>query len=52
MCAYNKINGEYACQNKEELNDDLRGYMGFKGFVMSDWGAAHALALDAGLDQE
>jgi beta-glucosidase len=52
MCSYNKINGVYACQNKEELMDDLRGYMGFKGFVMSDWGAAHALALDEGLDQE
>ena len=24
--------------------------MGFKGFVMSDWGAAHSTALDKGLD--
>jgi beta-glucosidase len=52
MCSYNKINGAYACANDHQLNDNLRGYMGFKGFVMSDWGAAHQLALSEGLDQE
>lgn len=25
MCAYNRINDEYACQNKETLNKDLKG---------------------------
>lgn len=26
--------------------------MGFKGYVMSDWGATHSLSVDKGLDQE
>lgn len=26
--------------------------MGFKGYVMSDWGATHSLAVDKGMDQE
>lgn len=25
---------------------------GFKGYVMSDWGATHSLAVDKGMDQE
>lgn len=53
MCAYNKVNGTYACQNSEILTADLRGKMGFSGFVMSDWTAMHSKdALHAGLDQE
>ncbi|CAE7341441.1 bglB [Symbiodinium pilosum] len=53
MCAYNKVNGTYACHNSEILNADLRGKMNFSGFVMSDWTAMHSKdALGAGLDQE
>ena len=53
MCAYNKVNGTYACHNSEMLKADLRGKMGFSGFVMSDWTAMHSKdALQAGLDQE
>ena len=52
MCAYNKINGVWACENKELLVDHLRTQMGFKGFVMSDWGATHSISLNKGLDQE
>lgn len=37
MCSYNKINDIWACENPETLNVDLKGNMGFKGFVMSDW---------------
>jgi beta-glucosidase len=37
MCSYNKINGIWACENPETLNTDLKGTLGFKGFVMSDW---------------
>jgi beta-glucosidase len=53
MCAYNKVNGAYACQSKPLLVDVLKRDWGFPGFVMSDWGAAHS-AEDAnlGLDRE
>lgn len=52
MCAYNKINGVNACENNATLNTHLRDYMGYKGFVMSDWGATHSVSLKQGLDQE
>jgi beta-glucosidase len=42
MCSYNKINGAYACGNKDTLMGILRHDLGFKGFVTSDWGAVHA----------
>jgi len=37
MNAYNKVNGEYCGHSKWLLTDVLRGEMGFKGFVTSDW---------------
>ena len=43
MCAYNKINGEYCCENKWLLTDALRKEWGFDGVVMSDWGATHEI---------
>ncbi len=54
MCAYNGVNGEYACQNKYLLTDVLRKDWQFPGFVVSDWGATHSTvqASTAGLDQE
>ena len=54
MCAYNKINGEYCCENKWLLSDVLRGEWGFDGAVMSDWGATHdrVKGIAAGLDIE
>ena len=52
MCAYNQINGVYACENPFLLNDVLRRDWGYKGFVMSDWGAVHSPSIRAGLDQE
>jgi len=54
MCSYNLINGTWACENNQTLNVDLKGRMGFQGFVMSDWGATHSTAQSAnnGLDQE
>ena len=54
MCAYNKVNGVYACENSYLLNDILKSEWGFKGWVISDWGATHSTvqAANAGLDQE
>lgn len=53
MGAYNKVNGVYACGNDDLLNGVLKGAWGYKGWVMSDWGAVHdwTYALK-GLDQE
>ncbi|MGA2538070.1 MAG: glycoside hydrolase family 3 C-terminal domain-containing protein [Terracidiphilus sp.] len=39
MCAYNSINGEPACANEFLLQDELRGWWGFNGYVVSDCGA-------------
>ncbi len=53
MCAYNKVNGDYACGNDFLLNHVLKGDWGFPGWVMSDWGAVHDVTYAArGLDQE
>ncbi len=52
MCAYNKINTTYACENAFLLNDVLRRDWGYKGWVMSDWGAVHSVSIRQGLDQE
>ena len=54
MCSYNRLNGDYACENKYLLNDLLKKDWNFKGFVVSDWGATHsaAKASAAGLDHE
>jgi beta-glucosidase len=54
MCSYNRLNGDYACENKYLLTDVLKKDFGFKGFVVSDWFATHsaAKAALAGLDQE
>lgn len=53
MCAYNQVNGAYACGNDYLLNRVLKRDWGFKGFVMSDWGAVHGLEFAInGLDQQ
>lgn len=54
MCSYNKINGTYSCENDWLLNKVLRDEWGFKGLVMTDWGAMNDRieALKAGLDLE
>lgn len=52
MGSYNKINGEYACASKKLLTQILRNEWGFKGIVISDWGACinAATCVNAGMD--
>ena len=54
MCSYNRVNGDFACENSYLLTDVLKKDFHFKGFVLSDWGGTHsaAKASHAGLDQE
>ncbi|HEX7099955.1 MAG TPA: glycoside hydrolase family 3 C-terminal domain-containing protein [Acidimicrobiia bacterium] len=53
MTGYNKINGEYAGGNHHLLNEVLKGAWGYKGYVMSDWGATPEWQFALrGLDQE
>ncbi|NHK32330.1 MAG: glycosyl hydrolase, partial [Asgard group archaeon] len=57
MGSYNKINGIYACENKELLCDLLMKQWGFNGFVVSDWHATKPftqpeLSIKAGLSLE
>lgn len=54
MCSYNRINVDYACENKYILTDVLRTQWNFPGFVLSDWGGTHSTekASAAGLDNE
>ncbi|MDE6052924.1 MAG: glycoside hydrolase family 3 C-terminal domain-containing protein, partial [Lachnospiraceae bacterium] len=52
MNSYNRINGSYASEHKEALNDILRDEWGFDGYVMTDWGACAdpVKSVEAGMD--
>ncbi len=67
MSSFNDINGQPVTASKKYLTDILRGYLGFNGFVVSDWAAlanlrrqgvaeteaeCAAMALRAGLDMD
>ena len=54
MCSYNRINGIYSSDNKWLLDDVLRKEWGFKGIVVSDWGATNdrVAGISAGMDLE
>lgn len=54
MCSYNRVNGTFACENPWLLTQVLRKDWGYKGYVMSDWGATHSTveAANAGLEQD
>lgn len=39
MCSYNKINGTYAAEHKQLLDDILVNEWGFEGIIVTDWGA-------------
>ncbi|KAF2085642.1 glycoside hydrolase family 3 protein [Saccharata proteae CBS 121410] len=52
MCAYNRINGSWACQNSKVMNGLLKEELGFQGYVQSDWGGTHSgvASVESGLD--
>ena len=54
MCAFTAVNGQPSCQNRRLLTDILKGQLGFKGFVMSDYGAnlTTVESANAGLDMD
>ena len=54
MCSYNRVDGDYACENKYLLTDLLKRDWNFPGFVVTDWGGAHSIvkASAAGMDHE
>ena len=54
MDSYNRVNGEYATQNSFLNNEVLKKEWGFKGILMSDWGATYdgVAAANGGLDLE
>lgn len=39
MCSYNRINGVYASEHRQLLQEILRDEWGFDGIIVSDWGA-------------
>merc|ERR1719198_548435 len=61
MASYSSVNGVLMHGNTNLLQDELKGRMGFKGFVSSDYNAVNALdqhyptavakAINAGVDQ-
>ena len=54
MGAYNKVNGEYCCENNILLTEILKKQWSFRGFVVSDWNAVHSTVktANAGMDIE
>jgi beta-glucosidase len=54
MSAYNKVDRQYCSENRFLLHDILKNQWGFRGYVVSDWGACHSTvnSINAGLDVE
>ena len=52
MAAYNKVNGEYCCENHHLLKEILRDEWGYEGVVVSDWSATndHPKGMEEGCD--
>ena len=43
MSAFNEISGQPVTSSRKYLTDILRGWLGFEGFVVSDWAAVQML---------
>jgi beta-glucosidase len=54
MCAYNKVNGTYCCENEILMRHILKEKWGHEGLVVTDWGAMNdrVAALAAGVELE
>jgi beta-glucosidase-like glycosyl hydrolase len=54
MCSYNQVNGIWACENGNVMNEILKQDIGFKGWIVSDFGSVHSTSpsLNGGMDQE
>ena len=53
MGAYNKFRGTWCCENEYLLKEIVRNECGFKGVMLSDYGAVHSMeSAVAGLDIE
>ncbi|KAH7018573.1 glycoside hydrolase family 3 protein [Microdochium trichocladiopsis] len=52
MCSYNRVSGTYSCENNYVMKELLKDQLGFKGYIMTDWGAQHSTvaAANTGLD--
>ena len=61
MCSFNlecigcgnaTRDARHSCGNSGTLQRDLKGRLGFQGYVMSDWDATHSSSINEGLDME
>ncbi len=54
MCSYNKVDAVWCSENPYLLRQILKNEWGYKGVIMSDWGAVHDVsrAIAAGLDMQ
>ena len=54
MMAYNRLNGEYCCQNNYLINDVLRKDWNYNGCIISDWGGVNDIveSINNGLNLE
>lgn len=54
MMAYNRVNGEYCCENSFLMKDVLRNEWKYDGLIISDWGGVNSFldSRKSGLDLE
>lgn len=54
MMAYNRLNGQYCCENKYLIQNILRNELSYKGCIISDWGGVNDIisSINNGLNLE